>query len=210
MPGLLAQVGLESWWAEAFTEQERALIRDRYKIVGVIVGVDAGQSPLEECNYTLKVLSDVSLASGIANLFQKRGERHIAYKALEKAECLVSSETPILDVHFFLHSKIETIYRDDTLVDGRLHCMEACQQQIAIAPLAAAAFREEYKGPLVEHSGYKRLTMLLEHQAAFLECARVCYEALEAGWAGDWAVRAARCEMRHNKTLAKGVTKSKL
>ena len=203
MSGLLTQVGLDSWWAEAFTEDERALIRARYGLIGV----DGGPSCLEECDFNLKGLSDVELASGIANLFQKDGERHIAYKALEKAESLVSSETPILDVHFFFATKIKTIYRDVTSSDGILRCMEACQKQIAIAPRAALAFREEYKGPLVEHGGYKRLTMLLEHQADFLECARICYEALEAGWAGDWAVRAARCEMRHRKALAKGVAK---
>ena len=203
MPGLLAQVGLDSWWADAFTDDERALIRSRYRLIGV----DGGQSCLEECGFILKGLSDVELASGIANLFQKDGERHIAYKALEKAESLVSCETPILDVHFFIATKIETIYRDATSSDGRLRCMEACKQQIDIAPRAALAFHQEYKGPLVEHGGYKRLTMLLEHQAAFLECARICYEALEAGWAGDWAVRAARCEMRHRKALAKGGAK---
>jgi hypothetical protein len=45
--------------------------------------------------------------------------------------------------------------------------------------------------------------MIREHQGEFLECVRICHEALSEGWAGDGADRATRCEEREKKRMAK-------
>ncbi|MGH9566211.1 MAG: hypothetical protein ACRD4I_09530 [Candidatus Angelobacter sp.] len=192
MRGLIGFFNLTSWWQTALDERERTLICDRWTYIGLS---GTGRYWYEEAEISSWPESAVRVVGGIANMFQKDGERHIAHKILEKAESMIGDETSILDTHFLYMSKIETTYRDSNIHE----CIDACYQQIGISRKTAAAFRAEYRGPLVEHTGYKRLAMIREHQGEFLECARVCHEALSEGWAGDWIERATRCAEREKK-----------
>lgn len=199
MRGLIGFFNLTRWWLTAFDEQERSLICNRCTCIGL---PGTGKYWYEEAEISSWLESATKAIGGIANMFQKDGERHIAYKVLEKAESLINDETPILDIHFLYMSKIETTYLDSNIHE----CINACYQQIAISQSAAAAFRAEYRGPLVEHTGYKRLAMIREHQGEFLECVRVCNQALSEGWTGDWAKRVVRCEEREKKGIAKQIS----
>ena len=200
MLGLIGYFDLEAWWLDELDEQERQLICSKWTCIGL---EGSGRYWYEEAKISSWPESPVRVIGGIANMFQKDGERDIAYKALAKAETLIEDDTPILDVHFLYMSKIETTYRDVRGHEGIEKCMEACYQQIALPQKAAEAFRADYRGPLVEHTGYKRLAMIQEHQGNFLECARLCHQALSEGWAGDWAERAARCDARDQKSASK-------
>lgn len=193
MKGYIGYFGLESWWLEELEPHERELICQRYNELGASV---SGRHLLEETGFSFVRMSPVQFLDGVAGCFRKDGERDFAYSVIGKAQSLVTSDTPILDVHFLLMTKIELTYREARSPPGAERCIAACHEQIAIAPQAADAFRNEYPGPLVEHAGYKRLTMLLEAIGVYTECVQVCEEALAAGWAGDWERRAARCRSR--------------
>ena len=77
-----------------------------------------------------------------------------------------------------------------------------CQNQIALAPLAAKAFRKEWRGePLPAHSGYKQLAIILEKQKQFHEALTLCKEALKAKWNGDWEKRIERLDKKLKKNI---------
>jgi hypothetical protein len=193
MQGYIGYFGLESWWLEELDPHERELICQRYNELGTSV---SGRQLLEEAAVSFVGMSLVQFLDGVAGCFRKDGERDFAYRVIDKAQSLVTSDTPILEVHFLLMTKIELTYREARSPDGVERCIAACREQIAIAEQAADAFRRECAGPLVEHAGYKRLAMLLEAVGDYTECKRVCEEALTAGWTGDWERRAARCRWR--------------
>ncbi|MCE5232076.1 MAG: hypothetical protein ABFC67_07570 [Mizugakiibacter sp.] len=195
MQGYIGYFGLESWWLEELEPHERELICQRYSERGTS---NSGQQLLEETRFSFVGMSPVQFLNGVAGCFRKDGERDFAYRVIDKAQALITSDTQILDVHFLMMTKIELTYRDVRSPDGIERCIAACREQIAIAPQAANAFQSEYAGPLVEHTGYKRLVMLLEGIGYYIECVRICEEALAAGWSGDWEKRAARCRARTN------------
>ncbi len=114
---------------------------------------------------------------------------------LEKWEQMITPEIPILDIHFFYHSKVETFYRfrniDSFAFDK---AVEACRQQIAIAPKAKIAFKEEYAdSDLPTHTGYEQLAIILEKQEKYQEVVDLCNRALEQWWWCDWEKRIVRC-----------------
>jgi hypothetical protein len=66
--------------------------------------------------------------------------------------------------------------------------IDACMQQINLAPHAAKAFRAEYPNDdcLPAHKGYEQLAIIFEKQMRLKEAIALCQEADSQGWAGDW------------------------
>jgi len=145
-------------------------------------GGDSTKSPLTDGHLTGSSQSAVSFLTDLAGWFQKDPDRPIAYRILQKAEELVTPGTAIMDLHFLYQVKIETTYRDSHIPKGRERVLQACRQLIAIVPQAAAEFRKQYLGPLVEHRGFQRLAALHEYGKEYTQAIAVCKEALSQGW----------------------------
>jgi hypothetical protein len=78
--------------------------------------------------------------------------------------------------------------------------IQACQQQIAFAPKAAKAFKQEYPAkPLPQHVGFTQLAIIREKEGAYGEAIQLSRAAMKQRWAGDWEKRIARCKAKLGK-----------
>ena len=72
--------------------------------------------------------------------------------------------------------------------------IDACKQQIDLAPKTIDALKTEYKdSTLPSHKGYEQLAIILEKQKTYKEAIDLCGQADKQGWAGDWKKRIERC-----------------
>jgi len=94
--------------------------------------------------------------------------------------------------------KIEVYYKDRDKPEYLARAVEACKEQIAMAPASAKAFLVEYyyDSFLPGHKGYQQLAIILEKAARFQEAIALSRQAKSQGWAGDWDRRVERCEKK--------------
>ena len=96
--------------------------------------------------------------------------------------------------------EISIYYKDRDKPEYLEKAVQACEQQIELAPKAAAAFKAEYRdSPLPSHRGYQQLAIILEKQKNFEEAIELCEWAGKQGWAGDWDKRIERCKKKLEK-----------
>lgn len=108
----------------------------------------------------------------------------------------VSTNSPILDKHFQLSESIPLLYKKRE-EEGLEKTIEACREQIDLAPQAKAEFLREYPWqPLPSHRGYEQLAIILDKQNRFDEAIKVCEQAQTEGWAGDWDKRIDRYKVK--------------
>lgn len=192
--GLIKCYGLADWWMNELSGAERACIQNTYKPLGETPGsLTAG-----EISYSSQHV--VGFLSCLASWFNKSDTRTIAYKILAKGQCLVSA-APVLDQHFFWHQAIEINYRER---ENPLHldaAIQACRNQIALAPQAGTAFRAKYRGrALPSHKGYEQLSIILGKAGQYHEAIDLCRTARDQGWAGGWESRIERCTRSARKS----------
>lgn len=193
--GEIGYFGLAEWWLSKFSDEERKHILETFQPLG-----GSGESLIKgEISGTGQ--KAIGLLSALAGWFNNEKDRTIAYRMLKKAEELVTDKTEILDLHFLFSSEIEIYYRhrnrdQDTL--GK--AIKACGRQIEIAPLAASAFKKEYKdSPLPSHKGYEQLAIIEEKQKKFNSVIDLAKKAMAQGWNGDWQKRIERCTKKANQ-----------
>ena len=193
--GTIGYFGLENWWLSSFSDEERKYIENRFQPLGFSGG------SLTSVDITYTSQTNVGLLQGLAGWFSKEEDRHIAYRILEKAEELSKNEECVLDIHFLYGEKLKLYYKDRDKPQCLEKAINACKQQIALAPKAAVAFRAEYKEmSLPSHKGYEQLAIILEKQLNYKETIELCSQAEMQGWAGGWGKRIDRCK----KKMAKG------
>ena len=192
--GSIGYFGLEDWWLSAFSDEERRYIQKIFQPLGA-----SGDSLTSgDISYTSQTA--VCFLHALAGWFSKEERRPSAYKILEKAEKLSTAETRILDVHFLYGEKLKIYYKDRGKTGYLQKAIEACKQQIKLAPKAASAFRAEYKhSPLPSHKGYEQLAIIFEKQKSFRAAIELCAKADKQGWAGDWQKRIERCKKKLEK-----------
>jgi len=188
--GEIGFFGLEDWWLNDLSENERQRIQERFKPLG------SSSVTLTSGNIVSSGETVVAFLGTLAGWFSKSEDCHIAYKILSKAKTLVNANTQVLDAHFLYQSMIEIFYKNRSSPDGLGNAIDACRLQISVAPLAAAAFRKEYLTPLPSHKGFEQLAIILESQQRFDETIELCDQAKNAGWAGNWDNRIQRCQKR--------------
>jgi len=183
---------LEDWWLSDFTEEERNYIEKTYQPMGF-----DGLTPLTS------IISSTSqsvfgLLWQLSGWFIKTDDRKIAYRILKKAEELADNSTNIIDVHFFYMNKVIIYYKSRNVDSNALeYAIEACKQQIRIAPKVKEAFQLEYpNAPLPGHSGFKQLAIIEEKQNMFESVIELAEKALSQGWSGDWGKRIERCKKK--------------
>lgn len=115
----------------------------------------------------------------------------------------------VLVKHFGLLEKIKASYRDRDKRPGALEeAIQYCEEQIAIAPHAASAFRKhKFFGFPPNHTGFKQLAIIREKQGEYTEAIRLCKEAMRQGWGmhsidgpKQWKCRIERCEKKLKRT----------
>ena len=186
--GALGYFGLADWWLSAFSDDERRHILATFQPLGMSSdSLVAGE--IESISQTA-----IGLLSALASWFTGPNDRPIAYKILEKGIDLSKSGGPILDVHFLYSQAIKTYYRDRDKPAYMQKAIDACMQQIKIAPQAAKAFRAEYPRDdfLPDHKGFEQLAIIFEKQMRLKEAIALCQEADSQEWAGDWDRRIER------------------
>jgi len=74
---------------------------------------------------------------------------------------MIGDSAKVLDVHFFYQQKIETYYKlRDTDPDALKIAMDACKQQIELAPQAIKVFKKlSSDGFMPSHTGFKQVMM---------------------------------------------------
>ena len=189
--GPIGYYGLSEWWLATFTEAER-------KYIGLASNSPTGGGPLTEGHISYSSGTAAQFLSALATNFYKPPDQRIARLMLSKAEELAKAAGNVLDLHFVYAGMIKTFYADrDNDPQALDFAIVACEEQIALAPKAAEAWKREYPGELLPgHTGYTQLAIIREKQKHFADAITLSRLALGQGWAGDWEHRIARNEKR--------------
>lgn len=189
--GEIGYFKLQDWWLSAFTQEER----DHIEEVFHPIGADPSSKPLTQGDLSYTSQTAAGLLQALAGWFNNPRDREIAKKIITKADELsreASQSAPsggnVLDRHFTLSEKMVIYYRErETSPEAMEKAIQACRDQIALAPEAAKAFLKEYPGQaLPAHAGYRQLRIILEKQGKFDEAIELCEQAKSQGWADDW------------------------
>jgi len=191
--GYLSYYNLVDWWLNDFSEKERNFIINKYKS-------ENEKNPLTEIEFYGTSRTVISFLSDMFNYMseEKTIQQIISKKIYELFD--KNDSNMILDMHFFLQSKIEFAYEDKENQLYLNNLIDACNEQINFANISSKAFKKEYKKePLPSHTGYKRLAITLEKEKRYKEAIKVCKKALSQKWAGDWEHRMERCQKKLDK-----------
>lgn len=111
-----------------------------------------------------------------------------------------SNRNKILDRHFQLFEEIEKYYRrrdENGMLDKAIR---ACEESIELAPLAAKEFLSEWREQsLPAHTAYTQLAIIYQKQGKLAEAIKICEQARDQGWNGDWDKRIASYQKKLNK-----------
>jgi DNA-directed RNA polymerase subunit RPC12/RpoP len=187
--GEIAYFGLQDWWFNELTKEERDTILSIYQPFGF------SKNSLIEGKISYTDQTAIGLLTGLLSWFKKPEYQKISSKIIKKVDSMSSKTGSVMDKHFFLSTKIQTLYRNRDANDSDLSAaIEACKEQISISANAKRAFLKEYPGsPLPSHVGYNQLCIILEKQKNYEEVIRLSKKAKEQGWMGDWDKRIERC-----------------
>lgn len=182
--GEIGYFGLQDWWLSTFNQEERDHIEKVYQPMGS----GPGSKPLTQREISSTSQTAAGLLQALAGWFNNPRDREIAKKIIAKAEELAPTGGNVLDRHFTLSEKIVIYYRErETTPDGLEKAVQACREQIAMAPEAAKVFLKEYPWqPLPAHQGYRQLRIILEKQEKYDEAIVLCEQAKQQGWADEW------------------------
>jgi len=137
-----------------------------------------------------KVYRKTTFGIGDIAKTDKSKKRKVNHDTAEYAS--ISASSPILDKHFELSEKIPELYKKRETA-GLEKTIEACRQQIDLAPQAKAVFLKQYPDQtLPSHRGYTQLAIILDKQGRYKEAIKVCKQAKSEGWNGDWDKRIER------------------
>lgn len=200
--GLLQYYGLDTWWQSVLTPAERERVESLFQPLG-----SSHARPLTEAVVGQIIGATATPASFLSELVgwlrSTLEDLVIRRKIRDKMTELVSTEPNVISRHFSLQVLLSEYYRDRDVDPSALAAaINACRQQIAIAPAVAIAMRTDFPGGLPGHGGYQQLAIILEKQKSYTEAIGVCEEAKRAGWGGDWDKRIARCTARRDKAAA--------
>lgn len=190
--GTVRVLGLSDWWSKELKECDRDAIK-RYYGPGQGTRDGALKSTSE---------SRVSFLTNIASWLNREDSRFTAYKCIDKADEIWPDNASVLDQHFGLSTMCKVFYRwRETDAFALDRAVEACRRSISIHHEAAAAFRAEVTEVWGEeffpgHYCFKQLAIIEEKNGNLSEAIRICEEAKQEGWSGDWDKRIARLRKR--------------
>ena len=196
---------LLKWWQSEFEAAEQDYILTRYQPMVIGDGTSGSNTPLRYIIAPDGTLGSISSLAALATWFLREADLSLARRIMEKSVAMGESDAgDILDRHFIIGHMIEVYYRDRNRDPAALHlAIEACQKQIALAPVAKKVFIKEYPSQaLPAHGGFEQLAIVREKEKDYPAAIRVATEAAAQGWAGDWAKRISRCTKREARRSA--------
>lgn len=198
--GEIGYYNLQDWWLTTFTQEERDHVEDIFRPLGA----DPTSKPLTEGKISSSSQKAAGLLSALAGWFYKPEDRYLAKKIIQKAYEEAIKGSNILDLHFTLQGMVEIYYRDrDTEPDALNKAIQACEEQIKIAPQASVAFKkQDFPDGLPAHTGYDQLRIIYKKQGEYQKAIALCEQAKKQGWNGDWDKKIEelkKLEARHSK-----------
>lgn len=137
--GEIGYCNLQDWWLTTFTQEERNHIEDVFNPLGG----NSKTKPLTQGKISSSSQKAADLLHALAGWFNKPDDRYIAKKIIQKAYEEATKGSDILDLHFTLQTMMEIYYRDrDVEPDAFSKAIQACEEQISIAPQAVGAFKK--------------------------------------------------------------------
>jgi len=182
--GEIGYFKLQDLWLSAFTQEER----DHIEEVFHPMSADPSSKPLTHGGLSYTSQTAAGLLQALAGWFNNPRDREIAKKIITKAEELAPTGGDVLGRHFTLSEKLVIYYREwETSPKAMEKAIQACREQVAMAPEAVKAFLKEYPWQaLPAHAGYRQLRIILEKQGKFDEAIQLCEQAKAQGWADNW------------------------
>ncbi len=118
-----------------------------------------------------------------------------AEQVRSEAEAMAGIEN-VLDLHSAYQDIIPRHYDQCETDPAALHLtVQACTQQIELAPLVKRVLEHENDGePLPPHVGFEILAEIRERQSRYDDVVSLCMEARKQGWSGAWEQQANRCK----------------
>ena len=175
--GEIAYYGLNNWWNEGLTQEERNVIRTIYKPIMSNCAIDQG-------NINHSTQSKLAFFSGLATWFKKKEYYNIGVKIIVEGEKYINDCKSVLDKHYFYLSAIDLYYSNrNEQIDALDATIKYCKKQIEISKMVKNALLKEYpNSPLPNHTGYKQLAIIYEKQEKYEEAIIILNKALEEGW----------------------------
>jgi len=183
--GELGYFGLGNWWLSTFTKSQRAHIEGTFRAPGL----PPACRPLTQGKRQLTFHTAAGLLTALAGGLRSIPEdRDLASCILAKAEERARAEDDTLGLHFAYQEMIRLHFKwRDRFPDALDLTYGTCHKQIAIAPQAAAAFRQMYpQEDLPTHAGFQQLATLQEREGAYAKAIELCKQARDQGWHGNW------------------------
>lgn len=193
--GLIKYFDLHSFWDDELNEEEKLIVFENF--CKGSMGID--QSYLLE-KELIAYGSKLNFIGGQITRYIKTEYRSIGYKFIDlgKQEILLSNN--ILDKHFYYTSLIKFYYRQSSEKEDFNLAVRACKDGISISKEAKHGFKLEYENDfLPRHLGYEQLSIILEKKKNYSESIKLCENALEEGWNGDWNKRIHRMKIKLKK-----------
>ena len=178
---------LLAWWNSSFTREERRYIASQLDVHHLT------HPDLSQGFTGSSALAATAFLTGDDILLARR----IMAKSVERQEAELGAT---IDRHFLYDCMIQVYYRDRNRDENaQVLALEACEQQIALAPQVIREQPRSWAGELPAHLGYQRLAIVRERDRDFEGAIRLSEQALHQGWAGDWEKRIFRCQRKRNK-----------
>ena len=201
--GYIGYYGLEDWWNNTFTNEEKEYIINTYKPMGASIGgeIKILGEVLVKGNIEFTSHSELLFLVILSGWFSSNKSINIALKIIQQVEMIIienGNNNDPLDEHFAYGAMIE-IYckRRNSEKSYSEKAVNACKSQIKVSLKSKEAFLKENKdSPLPSTIGFQQLAIIYEKLKEYDSAIETCKIALEQGWAGDWEKRIERCELR--------------
>lgn len=183
--GYIHYYKLDSWWHDAFSDEERQIIAETFKPT-----MGRGGEKLTAGTISMTSQSASGFLSVMGGWFKK--EPVIAIKILEESIALAVSSRNVLDEHFAYTTLVRTLPRKP---EYQAEVIRACERHIETALESKKAFLKEYPGDaLPHHVGFYELVGIYQRQHRHDDAIRLCLQAQKQGWSGNWPERIERLQ----------------
>ena len=180
--GELGYFGLDDWWIDVFTSQERRHTETIFRPMSV--GGGDNRRPLTEAEISHSSGTATKLLSALLGWFKNTEiDRSIKAKIAAKLAEVVEAEPDVLERHFGYSTLIQWNYRERDRIPGAYQAaIVACESQIALSKEAAKAFRKEGFEVLPRHIGFNQLRIIRKKQGDDAAAAAIKARADREGW----------------------------
>lgn len=188
--GDIGYYGLQDWWLNSFSPEERQLIEGVYQPMGT--GENSRSLTKGKIEYSSQTKTMFLIT--LSGWFNNPRNRILANIIIEKAkEVGLENPNDVLGNHFVYSEMIPIYYPQREKVGMLDKVIAACKDQIVLASKVVKAFLKEYPNqPLPAHRGYQQLSIILDKQGKYQEAIDLCEQAKQEGWSGDWGKRIQR------------------